>query len=132
VLGGVLDAAHHQRVLGRVPRDPDHEQIAESLVEDHLGRHPRVGAPEDGGVRLLLLRERHAPDALIDIVRTLALDVALVARHELLQRRLRGGRPLVREAVLTTTVRRRRCGARATSAARRQRRSRAGCGDGHP
>ena len=53
---GKLDAAD---LGGRddVPGHPDHEQVAETLVEDDLGRHPRVGAPEDDGKRLLSRRQ---------------------------------------------------------------------------
>jgi hypothetical protein len=131
MLGGILDAPDDQRVLRRVPGDPHHEQVAEALVEDDLGRDPRVGAPQDGGVRLLLLRHGDPPDALVDLVDPLSPYVALVAGHELLERRLRRRRPLVGLEVLPPAVRRGRSGARGAAAARGERCHRPGRRDGH-
>ena len=50
---GVVHAARHPRAI-RVASDADHEEISQALIEDDLGRHPRVRAPDDGdlGVRL--------------------------------------------------------------------------------
>ena len=39
----------------------DHEQVAEPLIENDLGRHARVGATQDDRERLLALRELVAP-----------------------------------------------------------------------
>src|SRR5262249_45350764 len=33
----------------RVAGEPDHEQVADALVEEDFGRHPRVGAADDDG-----------------------------------------------------------------------------------
>ena len=57
---GVGDAADH---VGRddVPRHADHEQVAETLVEDQLRRHARVAAGQDRRERLLALLEMFAP-----------------------------------------------------------------------
>ncbi len=58
--GGELDAADLRR-RDDVAGDADHEQIAEALIEDELGRHARVGAAEDDRERQLVLRQRRAP-----------------------------------------------------------------------
>ena len=57
--GGELDAADLRR-RDDVAGDADHEQVAEALVEDDLGGHPRVGAAEDDGERLLACDQRVA------------------------------------------------------------------------
>src|SRR5687768_14525013 len=54
-----LDAAHLRR-RDDVPRNANHEQVAEALVEHELSRHPGIGAPEDDRERLLLRRELDA------------------------------------------------------------------------
>ena len=51
-LGRELDAPY-QRGGDDVAGDPDHKEIAESLVEDDLGRDPGIGAAEDDGEWLL-------------------------------------------------------------------------------
>jgi hypothetical protein len=53
-----LDAAD----LGRriVPGDSNDEEVAESLIEDQFRRHPRVGAPQHDGARLLAVGQRDA------------------------------------------------------------------------
>ncbi len=58
--GGELDAAHPG---GRhdVAGDANDEQIAQPLIEDDLGGHPRVRATEDDGEGLLLLRQLERP-----------------------------------------------------------------------
>ena len=58
--GGELDAAD---LRGRddVAGDADHEQVAQPLVEDDLGRHARVGAAQDDGEGLLPGNQRAAP-----------------------------------------------------------------------
>jgi hypothetical protein len=38
-----------------VARNPDDEQVSETLVEHDLGRNPRIGAAENDGERLLLI-----------------------------------------------------------------------------
>jgi len=40
-----------------ISRDADDEQLAKAGVEDQLGRHPGVAATEDGGIRMLALKE---------------------------------------------------------------------------
>jgi hypothetical protein len=40
-----------------ISRDADDEQLTKSGVEDQLGWHPGVAATEDGGVRVLALKE---------------------------------------------------------------------------
>ncbi len=55
---GKLDAAD-LRGGHDVAGNSDHEQIAETLVEDDLGRDSRIRAPEDDGERFL--RRRHFP-----------------------------------------------------------------------
>ena len=54
-LGGELDAAD---LGGRddVAGDADDEQVAESLIEDQLRGHARIGAAEDDGEGLLAAR----------------------------------------------------------------------------
>ena len=54
---GVLERSGH---LGRedVAGQPHDEELAEAGVEEQLRRHARVAAAEDGGVGVLLLRER--------------------------------------------------------------------------
>ena len=49
-----------------VARHADDEQVAEALIEDHLGRHARVGAAQDDGERLLTGRQRQPPGAVRD------------------------------------------------------------------
>ena len=46
-LGGGHDVAGH----------PDHEEVAEALVEDDLGGHPRVGTAEDDRERVVRVHE---------------------------------------------------------------------------
>ena len=41
-----------------VPRHPDHEQVADPLVENQFGCDPRIRTPDDGGQRCLPLGER--------------------------------------------------------------------------
>ena len=50
---GVLDAAQHERVDGRVAGDAHDEEVAQAGVEDHVGGHPRIGAADDHRPRLL-------------------------------------------------------------------------------
>ena len=40
-----------------ISRDADDEQLAKAGVEDQLGWHPGVAATEDGGIRMLALKE---------------------------------------------------------------------------
>ncbi len=58
--GGEFDAADLRR-RHDVARNPDHEQIAQALVEHDLGRHPRVRAAEHDRERGLILRQVRAP-----------------------------------------------------------------------
>ena len=57
---GELDAPLHggARAADDVARHADHEQVADPLVEDQLGCHPRVGAADDDGERRLPLGQR--------------------------------------------------------------------------
>ncbi len=52
VLDGVFDAAE-DFVVDHVASIADHEEIAQSCVENQFGRHARIGASEDDGVRML-------------------------------------------------------------------------------
>ena len=65
-----------------VAGDPDDEQLAESRVEDQLGRHPRVAAAENGRVRLLAPSELGENLLLHGREPRLAADETLVARDE--------------------------------------------------
>ncbi len=61
-VGGELHAA--DLGLGDdVAGHPDHEQVAESLLEDDLGGNSRVGASENDGERLLAAYQPPAPRA---------------------------------------------------------------------
>ena len=55
-----LDAPLHEgaRAADDVSRHADDEQLADSLIEDELGRHPRVGAADDDRQRRLPLGQR--------------------------------------------------------------------------
>ncbi len=80
---GVLDRAEH-RGVDDVTRGAHHEHVAESLVEDDLGGHPAVGAPEQHRRRLLPLGEcRPVLDALAGML-GLSRDEALVTLLECL------------------------------------------------
>ena len=57
-LGGELDAADLRR-RDDVAGHADHEQIAQTLIEDDLGGHARIGAAEDDGEWLLPGGELH-------------------------------------------------------------------------
>ena len=50
-----LDAAHLRR-CDDVAGNADHEQIAETLIEDDFGRHARIGTAEDDRERHLIRR----------------------------------------------------------------------------
>ena len=91
VLDGVVDAAERHAV-GDVAGGADHEHLAQLLVEHQLGWHPGVGAGEDGGTRMLPLRQLMAPRRSQVTGRLLLLDEAGVAVHEPLQDHLLDGR----------------------------------------
>src|SRR5262249_1814321 len=71
-----------------VPGDPTYEQIAAAGVERQFRRNARIGATENAGERVLAPGQRVA---LVPEVVPLgnAVDIALVALHQALQRRLR-------------------------------------------
>jgi hypothetical protein len=52
MLGGIFETAD-DRVVYDIACYADGEQIAETLVENEFGRHPRVGAREDRRDRML-------------------------------------------------------------------------------
>ena len=68
----------------------DDEQVADSLVEDDLGREPRVAASEERGDGLLAGRDLGAALDILARMQGLAGDEALVAPHHLVPRRSRG------------------------------------------
>jgi hypothetical protein len=68
-----------------VAGDADHEQVAEPLVEDELGGHPRVGAAEDDRERLLAGHEVGAPGLAGRLVEN-PRDEPAVAFHQALER----------------------------------------------
>ena len=79
---GVLERADH-RVGDHLTRVANHEQVAESLVEDDLGRQPGVAAAEQGRVRRLRAGELLAPLDILTRMLRLAGDEALVAADHL-------------------------------------------------
>ena len=80
---------------GDVAGDAHDEELADVLVEDELHRHPRVGAREHRRERLLLLGGLGLQDRQVFVERLqLAAEIALVAVHQRLQRRVGGQRAL--------------------------------------
>ena len=55
-LGGELDAADLRRG-DDVAGDTDDKKVTKALIEDVLRRHPRIGASENDGERLLTRRQ---------------------------------------------------------------------------
>jgi hypothetical protein len=90
VQGSELDAA--DLVVGQdVARHPDHEEVAQAVIEQELGRHPGVRAAEDGrkGVLPFRVEHRHASERLVVMPR-LPLGEAAVAGEEPGERLLPG------------------------------------------
>jgi hypothetical protein len=79
---GVLEAAEHG-VGDDLAGVPHHEEVAEPLVEDDLGREARVAAAEERGGRALDVREGGAALDVLPRVPRLAGDEAGVALHHL-------------------------------------------------
>ncbi len=77
---------------GDVPGHPDDEKIAESLVEDDLRRHPRIGTPENHRERPLPASRPDAGRGKIRPARALSLHVAAVALHQSLEGLIRSHR----------------------------------------
>jgi hypothetical protein len=48
----ILDATRYTR-RDDIAGDPDHEQVAETLIEDQLRRHARIAAAQNHGEGLL-------------------------------------------------------------------------------
>ena len=61
---GVLDAIDRNRI-GNVAREPYHEQIAEALVKDYLGRGARVGTSKNYCEGMLRLCEGNPPGGVV-------------------------------------------------------------------
>ncbi len=78
----VLERSDH-RVGDDLPGVAHHEQVAEPLVEDDLGREPRIAAAEERRVRGLRLDELLAVLDVLPRVQRLAGDETLVAAHHL-------------------------------------------------
>ena len=69
-----------------------HEQVAETLVEDDLGRQARVGAAEEGGARTLPSRQFvTGVDVLTGMTRLTGHEARVAALHLLPGLRGRGG-----------------------------------------
>ena len=89
-LRGELDTADLRR-RDDIARDADHEQIAETLIEDDLHRHTRVRAAENDGERLLARDEIVASRLAHECLETAdARDKAAITVPQALERFSRG------------------------------------------
>jgi hypothetical protein len=107
VFGRVLDA-RKDGIVGDVARDADGKQVTETLIEDDFGWHPRVGAAQDHGVRVLATDE--APVTCWRFVRVsiLVLDVVPVTFLQLRKRCFRRRSLRLREREPTVNPTRKR------------------------
>ena len=92
VLGAVFEARHH-RLVHHLTGGAHHEQLAEAGVEDVLGRHARVDAAEDRGVRELAAAGQTDLPQLVALERA-SPGEALVAGLQQRQCRIRRDRGL--------------------------------------
>ena len=84
---GVFEARDHI-VIGKISGDPANEEVAAARVEGIFGSDTRIGAAQNGRVRVLPFRQRLALMAEIVALRH-ALDIAGVPRHQEIERGLR-------------------------------------------
>jgi hypothetical protein len=89
VFGRVLDTGRLV-VAGDVAGHADGEDVAESFVEDDLGRHARVGARENGAVRGLAGRQHVLTVRRLVWMQILLGDVVRVPRLEFGEHRISG------------------------------------------
>src|SRR5262249_57416015 len=93
VLQRVAEAAEDLRP-DHVSRHPHDEQIAQALVEHHLGRNARIAASEDGREWILRLRQVDQAVVARQTLRRLAADEPRVAVDQPLQRFRRDDHPI--------------------------------------
>jgi len=85
---GILEAANLD-VSGDVAGRSHGEQVPQPLIEDDLGRHTRIGAAEDRGVRMLAEYQFTLPVGRLMGVDVVMGGVVLVADLQLRQHRFR-------------------------------------------
>jgi hypothetical protein len=91
MLHRILDTTQHG-IIDDVSRHPNNEQVSQTLIEQKLGRNPRISAAENHGKRMLsgfqLLPAGHR----LIWMSFFVSKVALIARHQSRQRVIGGNR----------------------------------------